>query len=488
MSRKLVTVKYALCVLITAYSLIGWAADDAAKPTAAKQVKFDPAAAYQQYCAACHGKNMQGASATPLVKNDWLYGRVRLTIAKNILYGIEGTDMPAWGRVLTQAQAFALAAYIIDAQDSLVEVATNIPETLASKDYQLDIEIIGKGELEIPWGIEFISEDLALITERTGALRWMRKGVIDPKPIAGMPKPYLGTVTGGLMDIALDPNYRDNGWVYLAISFSEGEQKDRDAPAMTRVIRGKVKDYRWTEEQILFDVGKDLRVSRGDRWGSRFAWDTEGRLLFSIGDMNDWNYAQDLGAAAGKIYRINPDGSIPHDNPFVDNPNALPALYAYGTRNVQGMDRHPDTGVIWFTDHGPMGGDELNVLKKGANFGWPVITYGIDYTGETISETTHKEGMEQPVTQWTPSKAVAPATFVVGELFPKWKNRLLVGSLGFEELWLYTLNNDKIVAEEKLFRGYGRIRDLKFGPDGALYVALNNPDLILRITPKAPLN
>jgi glucose/arabinose dehydrogenase len=194
--------------------------------------------------------------------------------------------------------------------------------------------------------------------------------------------------------------------------------------------------------------------------------------------------SQDVNQPTGKTYRIKPDGSIPNDNPFVNVPNALPAIFTIGNRNVQGLAQHPMTGEIWATEHGPRGGDELNILRKGANYGWPIITYGIDYSGKTISEKDHQEGMEQPVIQWTPSIAVCPAEFCTSVLFRKWKNNLLVGALAYEELHRLTIERDKVVAREMLLKGLGRIRDIKLSPDGALYVLVNKPDMVIRITPK----
>jgi glucose/arabinose dehydrogenase len=252
---------------------------------------------------------------------------------------------------------------------------------------------------------------------------------------------------------------------------------------MTRIIRGKIKDYEWTDQETLFEVPDSLMVVGGDRWGCRFLFDKAGHLYFTIGDMGRAEASQDPRRPTGKVYRINPDGSIPKDNPFVHTPGALPAVFTLGNRNVEGIALHPVTGSIWATEHGPRGGDELNILKKGANYGWPVVTYGIDYSGNIVSGKTEQKGMEQPVVQWTPSIAVCPAEFVTGPLFPKWRNNLLVGALGFEELRRLVIVNDKVTKQELIMKDFGRVRDIKTGPDGALYILLNLPDMILRLTP-----
>jgi glucose/arabinose dehydrogenase len=253
---------------------------------------------------------------------------------------------------------------------------------------------------------------------------------------------------------------------------------------MTKVVRGKIKGHQWTDEQTLFEVPDSLKISGGNRWGGRLMFDKRGFLYFSIGDMARANDSQNPGKPSGKVFRIHADGSIPNDNPFIGRKGALPALFTIGNRNVQGIAQHPVTGEIWATEHGPMGGDEVNILKKGANYGWPVITYGIDYNGTVVSNQTKKEGMEQPVLQWTPSIAVCPAEFMTSNLFPKWKNNLLVGALAFEEIRRLVIVDNKVIEQELIMKGVGRVRDLKVGPDGKLYVLLNEPNVVIRITPE----
>jgi glucose/arabinose dehydrogenase len=225
-------------------------------------------------------------------------------------------------------------------------------------------------------------------------------------------------------------------------------------------------------------------VVNGDRWGCRFLFDKKGYLYFTIGDMGKAMDSQDVSRATGKVFRIYPDGSIPEDNPFIKVPHALPAIFTIGNRNVQGLAQHPLTGEIWATEHGPRGGDELNILRKGANYGWPLITYGVNYDGKIISNKDRQEGMEQPVIQWTPSIAVCPAEFCISPLFPKWKNNLMVGALAYEQLERLIIEKDQVVGKEMIIKGFGRVRDIKISPEGALYVVLNKPDMILRITPE----
>ena len=285
------------------------------------------------------------------------------------------------------------------------------------------------------------------------------------------------------MDVALDPNHKKNGWVYLAHGHAIDHPDSAQARAMTRIIRGKIEGHEWKDNEVIFQVPQDRYHSlEGGRWGGRLLLgDTY--LYFSIGDMGRGDASQDPTKPNGKTYRIHHDGSIPEDNPFLGFERAIEAVYSLGNRNVQGFSFHPETGDIWMTEHGPMGGDELNILKNGNNYGWPVITYGKDYSGEIVSTLTRKEGMEQPVTQWTPSIAVCAAEFNTSPLFPKWKNNLFVGALAYQELRRLVIEDDQVVHQEVLLKGFGRVRDQKIGPDGALYVVLNLPGSIVKITP-----
>jgi glucose/arabinose dehydrogenase len=204
-------------------------------------------------------------------------------------------------------------------------------------------------------------------------------------------------------------------------------------------------------------------------------------LYFTIGDIRRNDDVQPLSTPSGKVYRILPDGSIPPDNPYVGKPGAIEAIFTTGNRNVQGIAQHPVTGAIWATEHGPMGGDELNILRLGRNYGWPVITYGLDYDGTPVSLLTEKEGLEQPIKYWKPSPGISALEFYTGDMFPKWKNQAFAGALVFQEIKRLKLGADKVEDEEVFLKGYGRVRDLKTGPDGAIYVLLNQPDVLLRL-------
>lgn len=437
---------------------------------------------YQQYCAGCHGKQLEGANAKPLKKTDWLWGRDPKTMLRNILHGVPGTEMIPWSQVLTEEQAINVRDYILGQQDVPLEAIRPIPDQIQVGNKTIKLEVVVPDGLDTPWGIEFVDERRALITERPGGLRWLIDGKLDPQPITGLPVAVL-YADSGMFDLALDPEYNINGWIYIAFSHSLNGGTTKDDPGMTKVVRGRIADHKWVDEQTLFSMPDDFYLKNSYRWGGRLLFDNKGYLYFSIGDMARDAHVQDLTRPSGKIYRVHKDGTIPDDNPFLDHEGAIPAIYTYGNRNPQGLALHPTTGQIWATEHGPMGGDELNIITKGTNYGWPLITYGRNYNGTIVSELTEKPGLEQPINQWTPSIAICPAEFYTGSLFPEWKNNLFIGALSHEEIRRLVIEETRVVSQEIVMKHLGRVRDIKTGPDGALYALLNHPDVLVRLSP-----
>jgi len=438
---------------------------------------------YQTYCAGCHGTKMQGGLAAPLIKTEWLYGRERNSMVSNTRFGIPGTEMIAWGVILSNEQINDVIDYIVESQDLPPQADRPIPERIETEDYTLKVEKLAQG-ISKPWGIEFVDTNTALISEGTGGLRWLINNELDPEPIRGLPKTYSPSRSVGMMDLAIDPDYVNNGWVYLSFSFTEDSLKTAESAGMTKIVRARIKDHEWVDQQTLFEAPDSLRIRNGTRWGCRLFFDRDGYFYFTIGDMDQGELSQDLSKPVGKVFRINADGTIPEDNPFVDRPGTLPGIYSLGNRNVQGITQDPTTGTIWMTEHGPMGGDELNILKKGTNYGWPVVTYGIDYSGKAVSEKTEMGGMEPPITYWTPSIAVCPIEFCSSPLFPKWSNNLFLGALAHEEIRRLVVENETVTSQEVFLKGLGRVRDIKISPDGTIYVLLNEPDVVLRLTPE----
>ncbi len=330
--------------------------------------------------------------------------------------------------------------------------------------------------LEHPWGMAFLPDGRILITERPGRLRLYADGKLHPEPIGGLPA-IAAHGQGGLLDVALHPDYADNGLVYLSFAL-------RDADGVgTSVGSGRLEGHRLVDQRKLFDLLP--RSNARQHFGSRLVFDREGRLYVTLGDRGARDRAQDLGDHAGSVIRITADGLVPQDNPFIDHEGARPGIFSYGHRNLQGAALHPETGELWAHEHGPQGGDELNVVRAGRNYGWPVITYGKEYvTGFGIG-TTHKEGMEQPLHYWVPSIAPSGMAFYTGDKFPQWRGDLFIGSLKFRLLVRLELDGDKVVHEERLLEDVlGRIRDVRSGPDGYLYLLTDAADgKLVRLEP-----
>jgi glucose/arabinose dehydrogenase len=302
-----------------------------------------------------------------------------------------------------------------------------------------------------------------LITEREGRLRLVKDGRLEPKPVEGLPE-VVQRAQSGLFDVAPHPRFRENGLVYLAYT-ARGE-----GGIGTELARGKLVGNRLENVQAIFRESPKANASI--QFGGRIVFDGGGHVFLTLGDLGDKERAQRPDDDAGSVIRLNEDGSVPKDNPFVGKSGWKPEKYDLGHRNMQGAALHPRTGELWTHEHGPQGGDEINIIRPGRNYGWPVITYGVNYgTGTKIGEGTHKAGMEQPLYYWVPSIAPSGMAFYTGDKFPKWKDDLFVGSLKFELLVRLRLDGEKVVKEERMLKGaLGRIRDVRVGPDGYIYL------------------
>lgn len=335
------------------------------------------------------------------------------------------------------------------------------------------------GGLEHPWGMAFLPDGRLLVTERPGRLRIVESGRLLPQPVAGLPA-VAQNGQGGLLDVALHPRFSENGWVYFSYA-ARGE-----GGVGTEVARGKLAGNRLTDVQVIFR--QQPKLGGGRHFGSRLVFDREGYLYITLGDRGDDDRAQRLDQLVGKVVRLKDDGGIPADNPFLNRAGARPEIFTLGNRNVQGAALHPVTGLVWAHEHGPQGGDEVNVLRAGVNYGWPVITYGVQYvTGTKIGEGTRKEGMAQPIWKWVPSIAPSGMAFYTGDRFPKWKGDLFVGALKHQSLVRLRLDGEKVVSEERMLEGLGRVRDVRAGPDGYLYLLTDASDgELLRLEPAKP--
>lgn len=343
------------------------------------------------------------------------------------------------------------------------------------------VETVATG-LEYPWAVAFLPDGRALVSERPGRLRLIgADGRLDPRPVAGTPA-VAAVGQGGLLDVALHPRFADNALVYLSYA-GEGE-----GGIGTEVARGRLitdaSGSRLDDVQVIY---RQRPKSNGRvHFGSRLVFDRAGYLYITQGERGEMARAQRLDDLAGKLVRLHDDGRIPDDNPWRGQASVRPEIFNYGHRNVQGAALHPDTGELWTHEHGPQGGDEINVERRGRNYGWPVITYGANYgTGTKIGVGTHQAGMEQPLYQWTPSIAPSGMAFYTGDRFPAWRGNLFVGALKFQMLVRLELDGERVVHEERLLtERLGRIRDVRQGPDGLLYLLTDASDgKLLRLVP-----
>ena len=329
---------------------------------------------------------------------------------------------------------------------------------------------------EIPWGMAFLPDNRMMVTDRIGDLWIVEKDGKDKVKVSGEIPNVRSKGQGGMLDVAVHPDFNTNSYIYLSYSdYSENKSH-------TSLIRAKLVNNSLVNSQIIFRPEEKFFNKRSLHFGSRIIFDDKGFIFFCIGDRGDRDLAQNLDMPNGKIYRIRDDGTVPIDNPFYYTKGAIKSIWSYGHRNPQGLAIHPSTRQLWEAEHGPRGGDEVNIILRGHNYGWPVITYGKNYSGTIISKLTHHEGMDQPVFHWTPSIAVCGIAFYEGSQFPEWKNNLLATSLKYERLHRVELDGMNMVKDEIIFEAESRVRDVEVGPDGIIYVALEDPGRIVKLT------
>ncbi|MGB0631943.1 MAG: PQQ-dependent sugar dehydrogenase [Alphaproteobacteria bacterium] len=360
----------------------------------------------------------------------------------------------------------------------IATIPAKAAETFDTKHGKITVETVADG-LRNPWGIDFLPDGRMIVTEKVGTLRIVTKDGRKSKPILGGPLVgYVGQ--GGLLDVTLHPDFKMNRLVFLTYS-----ELAPDRSVYTAMMRGKLRadDSQLDDTKVLFR--QSPKVGNGRHFGSRVLVAPDGNLFLTTGDLGNRHLAQDLGGHVGKVIRLTVDGGIPRDNPFVGKANARPEIWSYGHRNIQGADIHPATGKLWTIEHGPRGGDEINIPEAGANYGWPLVSHGIEYSGEQIGDgKKFMDGVVPPVTTWTPVIAPGGMTFYTADMFPAWKGNLLIGGLRAGAIVRLELDGEKVVGEERLLRQIGnRIRDVAVGPDGAVYALDESDGRILRITP-----
>jgi len=332
---------------------------------------------------------------------------------------------------------------------------------------------------DIPWGMAFLPNKDLIVSDRNGSLWLVNYKSKTRTQIIGVPKVrYKGQ--GGLLDVQVHPDFISNNFIYIGFTSYLKREKNK---TFTSIVRARLENNSLTDQKIIYKADDIYYSSNTVHYGTRIVFDKKGYLYFSIGDRGKRNQAQLLNYPNGKIHRLHDDGSIPKNNPFIQEKNAIKSIWTYGNRNPQGLAIHPVSSTIFETEHGPRGGDELNILMSGNNYGWPEITYGKNYSGTTITKYTHKKDMEQPVIHWTPSIAVCGIDFYDGELFKNWENNLLVSSLKFENLYRLEIEDSKVAQQEIIYRAGSRIRDVETGPEGFIYLALEDPGRIVRFIP-----
>jgi aldose sugar dehydrogenase len=437
---------------------------------------------YAQNCASCHGARLEGGSAPSMLDDVWTGGGDDESLARSISAGSPEKGMPAWSGALTPKEIRAMVVFIREQRARAQQQKIPRPaESLAVQGqlhrFQLGTWVAG---LEEPWSLAFLPDGRALVTEKDGRLLLIEQGQLNPRPIAGVPAVDTKN-QAGLFDIVPHPDYARNRWLYLAYTEPRTNAAGKSV-SLTRIIRGQLRGHALVDQQTIYAAPlTDYPNAGGVHFGGRLAFDRAGYLYFSIGERGRRDNAQSLTNPMGKIHRVHDDGRIPADNPHAADPAVVRSIWSHGHRNPQGLAFHPATGALYDAEHGARGGDEINLVRPGRNYGWPIITHGMNYDGTPIAELTARAGLEQPVHHWTPSIAPCGMNFYSGTLFPRWQNHLFVASLAAEQLHRLELDGDRLVAEEIIFKGLGRIRHVITGPDGALYVLL--PKRIARITP-----
>jgi glucose/arabinose dehydrogenase len=463
---------------------------------------------YTEQCSGCHGNDIAGGRAPSLFDQKWLATVDDKRLVNSITNGVPNTEMEGFGKQLSEQQIWSLIQYIRTQTGALTPRPQFVadPATLGplkTEKATVKVEVV-TADLNTPFGMAFLPDGRLLVTERDGRLRIWANGKLS-EPVKNTPKPHVQQ-DGGLLDVTVHPKYAQNGWIYLSYSEDQpgyvappapapadparGDQAGAagqaggfpgrggrggppPVPSMTVVVRGKIdKNNEWTTDKFIFRVAPELYTTQGAHYGSRFIWDKEGHLFFTMGERGNQVNAQDLTKPLGKIHRFNDDGSVPKDNPFVNTPGAVPTIWTYGHRNPEGLAWDPVSGKLWESEHGPTGGDEINIIEKGHNYGWGVASKGIQ---PGILKST-EAGMDDPIVYYTPAVGPAQITFYTGAKYPGWKNTsLFVGTLVGQKLLRLEIAGDKVTKEEVIFDQLGRVRNIAQGPDGYLYVALQDP-------------
>ena len=479
---------------------------------------LDPfVAVFDENCSVCHGENLEGTTlGTPLIGAELIHGDTVADLIRSISGGYAEAGMPAWSQTMEGAKIQGLAIYIAERRvgrkftDFKVDMPLVLPtDVIVSELHSFRIETVATGLDPLPYSIAPLEDGRILLTEKKLGLSIISPTGEQSELIQGTPKAYddgfaipvveLEVGLGWMMDVAVHPDYEDNGWVYLHFGdrcslCNRASRESGDAVSMNAVVRGRIEDGAWVDEETIWRADIETYTEMPDMAaGGRITFDREGYLFISVGMKGTSNYMgiQDLSLPYGKIHRMHDDGRIPFDNPFIDVPGAQKTMWSYGHRSPQGLEFNLHTGQLWGTEMGPRGGDELNLLLPGRNFGWPLYSKGLNYDGTRVEYGKdlgiefELEDIEQPVLDWTPSPAISSFIFYEGEAFPEWQHNVIVGTLKATELYRVVLDGDKVVHTEILLKDLARIRDVETGPDGAIYLLLEHASggQIVRLVP-----
>ena len=470
--------KYIIPICIASLTFINCAINNQSGNIAAKSKTSNGAAQnYMEYCASCHGTDARAFAD----RRNWVHGSDKTSLIGVIAKGLEDEGMPSFEATFSPEETASLADYIIEAKEQVETFAFDNEfdenETFSYDGHDYKLELV-TDEVDIPWGIAQSSNGDLYYTDIAGELR-RRNNKGEVQSISGLPKMHIQG-QGGLLDVSLDPNFDKNQHIYLSYSKPNPEV---DTAGTTAVYKGRLDGNKIVDGKDIW-IGLPYLPTKY-HFGSRIIWDNDGYLFISIGDRGkrDEN-PQNLSVAPGKIHRINNDGSIPKDNPFVDVIDAVKSIFSYGHRNPQGLAYDKKNNIIYENEHGPRGGDEINIIKPKKNFGWPEISYGINYNGTVFTEKTEESGMEQPIHYWVPAIGVCGLAYVDSPLYPDWQGKLLSGSLKYKYLNLSDTKANGTTIETKLFPQIGRLRSVIQGTDGYIYIGVEKPGRIYKVLPQ----
>lgn len=426
---------------------------------------------FKEFCTSCHGQN-----ANAFVDRKWKYGNTKEDLVRSIRDGLDKEGMPAYGVSMSAIEIDAMAEYILTGikdRDSYDSGNVSTPKYYKTDKLELTIDTM-LTDLGVPWGIKVTKDGTIYFTEREGKFSYLKPSG-ELTEIINAPKAMSG-LQGGMMDVVLHPDFETNKLLYLSYSKANPENANEQT---TAVVRGRLQGNKLVDQKEVFLAEPYIETIY--HFGSRMVFDKEGYLYITVGDRGRRvDHPQFLTNSCGKVHRIHDDGRIPEDNPFYAVPSAIKSIWTYGHRNQQGMVYEPKKGLLITHEHGPRGGDEMNIEQAGNNYGWPVVSFGLNYSGTTFTEISEKEGMLDPINVWIPS--IAPSGMaIVGENYGPWSGDILTGSLRFKYISRVKLQNGQKIEEERVLKDIGRVRAIEMGADGYLYVGVENPGRILKV-------